>query len=610
MMRKCTRAALAGALLVGLAGCAAQGDPAANEANVSIQAAVADAAVTVIAIEVSAADISPPLLFNMPIVNGTGSRILTVPVGPARTLTARAYDASGRLTHEGQVTVDVVRGQNPPVAIPMASAPGHLPVTVVIGTPTIVVYPSTAALLPGQSLAFTAAVTGPTGAPLDVAVEWATSNPSIAAIDPDGVATALRPGTVTVAASTLGVSGVAMLTVEGAVEVCSNGMDDDADGLVDCRDPDCAGDPACGTGGGVGAPCASDAECAGGVCITEAAYDWIGGYCSAPCDLSVPDSCGPNLCLDTTLGPLCFDACAGAAECRPGYVCEPAFGPTGICIPDAPPPPVETACANGMDDDADGLVDCADPDCAADPVCAGGQLPVGAPCTFDLQCAYGLCITEATSAWPGGYCSGLCDLASPGSCGSDACVDAGGAAICVDLCTSDASCRPGYTCQPWAGAAPLACLPGVFPPPPTETACNDGVDNDGDGRTDCADPDCAALPWCGGPVEGSFASDALVPGLIEPLGDTDVYALVNTAGLVRTVSLETFGGAVGSCPNVDTTLTVYDPLGRTVAFNDDGGVDFCSMLAFQLPPLETYFVSVGAFANAFTFPYLLQIRFQ
>ena len=28
---------------------------------------------------------------------------------------------------------------------------------------------------------------------------------------------------------------------------CSNGIDDDGDGLIDCIDPDCLGNPACGT---------------------------------------------------------------------------------------------------------------------------------------------------------------------------------------------------------------------------------------------------------------------------------------------------------------------------------------------------------------------------
>ena len=28
-------------------------------------------------------------------------------------------------------------------------------------------------------------------------------------------------------------------------EICDNGIDDDGDGLIDCSDDDCVGDPAC-----------------------------------------------------------------------------------------------------------------------------------------------------------------------------------------------------------------------------------------------------------------------------------------------------------------------------------------------------------------------------
>lgn len=66
-------------------------------------------------------------------------------------------------------------------------------------------------------------------------------------------------------------------------------------------------------------------------------------------------------------------------------------------------PPVETNCANGIDDDGDGKIDCADSDCNAK------------------------------------------------------------------------ACGTGCTC---AGGAKK------------ETRCNDGVDNDGDGKVDCADSDC------------------------------------------------------------------------------------------------------------------------
>ena len=46
-----------------------------------------------------------------------------------------------------------------------------------------------------------------------------------------------------------------------------------------------------------------------------------------------------------------------------------------------------------------------------------------------------------------------------------------------------------YTPAPSDGSTP--------PPAEPETICTDGVDNDGDGLTDCADPDCAGISICG-----------------------------------------------------------------------------------------------------------------
>src|SRR5262245_8731629 len=49
--------------------------------------------------------------------------------------------------------------------------------------------------------------------------------------------------------------------------------------------------------------------------------------------------------------------------------------------------------------------------------------------------------------------------------------------------------------------------------PTTETVCNDGIDNDNDGATDCADSDCAADPVCQGPVFTVISSDNFESGL-------------------------------------------------------------------------------------------------
>jgi hypothetical protein len=54
----------------------------------------------------------------------------------------------------------------------------------------------------------------------------------------------------------------------GPREICSNGIDDDKNGKIDCADPDCAGQPACfgdagffGACGKCGMPCANQTQC-------------------------------------------------------------------------------------------------------------------------------------------------------------------------------------------------------------------------------------------------------------------------------------------------------------------------------------------------------------
>ena len=89
------------------------------------------------------------------------------------------------------------------------------------------------------------------------------------------------------------------------VEVCDNGRDDDADGVIDCDDPDCKGDPAC-----------SQQE-------------------QEICDNGRDDDAdGVADCEDSD--------CKGDPACTGGEICD-----------------------NKQDDDSDGLIDCADPDCAS-----------------------------------------------------------------------------------------------------------------------------------------------------------------------------------------------------------------------------------------------------
>ncbi|MCH8028501.1 MAG: hypothetical protein IH874_01020 [Candidatus Dadabacteria bacterium] len=208
---------------------------------------------------------------------------------------------------------------------------------------------------------------------------------------------------------------------------CTDGLDNDADGAIDCDDGDCAADPIC-------------------------------EFPEATCDDGFDnDADGDIDCADT-------DDCSGSGFCGPES--DAAF------------------CSDFVDNDADGDIDCEDADC--DMVDIGGGIEcefgteTGTNCddTFDND-ADGLVDCEELS------CNG--EDGEPGA-GMDTCQfnfeidcddefdnDADGLEDCLDP-----NCD-GQDGDPSDGAV---CEFG------TETLCADGFDNDGDGLIDGADSDC------------------------------------------------------------------------------------------------------------------------
>jgi hypothetical protein len=150
----------------------------------------------------------------------------------------------------------------------------------------------------------------------------------------------------------------------------------------------------------------------------------------------------------------------------------------------------ETICDDGIDNDGNGLVDCADPVCFTEPVCEGL-----AP--SEINCVDGI---DNDS-------NGLIDCDDPGCERTPVCgpvtgppdLDAGGGGDDPDAAS------PPVPPEGDAGSPPDTAPPeadGGAPPPsegvliPFEFQCDDGLDNDRDGLTDCADPDCDLIPPC------------------------------------------------------------------------------------------------------------------
>jgi hypothetical protein len=206
-----------------------------------------------------------------------------------------------------------------------------------------------------------------------------------------------------------------------ATDSVCNGLDDDCDGLEDEEF----------------APAAT--SCGVGVCRAMGSTSCVSGVLVDSCQAGSPqasdDSCD-NLDNDCngqvddgyvgTVTHCGYGACeaTGNTECSAGHVVDNC---RITC---------EGNCADGAEDDGDGLVDCADPDCKNNPVwpqCTDGQ--IGSPCKNSQQCAPGY---GCELSFPGGYCYRSCAL--------------------DPVCPNGSFCWAGSACmQPCVGAANNRC---------------------------------------------------------------------------------------------------------------------------------------------------------
>lgn len=85
-------------------------------------------------------------------------------------------------------------------------------------------------------------------------------------------------------------------------------------------------------------------------------------------------------------GGSCGDGTCGAGE--DSCTCPADCGP---------PPATETSCTDGKDNDCDGKIDCADPDCSADPACVSSCSPKGTSCVANADCCSNRCVGAGKS---------------------------------------------------------------------------------------------------------------------------------------------------------------------------------------------------------------------
>ncbi|MGF1466087.1 MAG: hypothetical protein ACFCGT_08125 [Sandaracinaceae bacterium] len=244
------------------------------------------------------------------------------------------------------------------------------------------------------------------------------------------------------------------VTVCDAEGVCDDGLDDDGDGATDCADPDCR----CGCGPGCAGPEGDAHRC------TDGADNDGDGF--VDCD---DFDCARS--PDATVAGLCRASADGVG------------GAEGTAA----------ACADGIDNDGDGFVDCADFGCS--------RPAIDHP---DHDALQALCVAEDTFE----ACADGADNDGDGyadcedfSCRSvpveRVCVGRdGGLAARSDVGCPDGVCRRHERCvsrQPCRESDPTSEEAAV-------RSCTDGLDNDGDGFTDCDDWDCNHDPLVRAPV--------------------------------------------------------------------------------------------------------------
>ncbi|MBI5544296.1 MAG: hypothetical protein HY901_10430 [Deltaproteobacteria bacterium] len=280
---------------------------------------------------------------------------------------------------------------------------------------------------------------------------------------------------------------------------CDDGLDGDHDGRTDCLDADCsggevysrscrvAGAPGFCTPGGTCVTCAAGASCGPGCTCHEAGLpaetDCADGLDN---DFNGKVDCGEQECR----GAPCH-ALTGPGICGVHFECVDCAaaadgtdcGPGCACAGGLR---TEVFCGGGADDDGDGLTDCLDPDCAFQP-CQGAG-----PGLCDDQ---GACLPNPLNCSPEGSSCGVGCTCVWGAMIEVDCTDGidnndNGKADCADRACFDKDCGP--LCR---------CVQGVA----LELHCTDGLDNDRDQLADCADSDCDGHD-CGAPGAGTFCA--------------------------------------------------------------------------------------------------------
>ena len=280
---------------------------------------------------------------------------------------------------------------------------------------------------------------------------------------------------------------------------CQDGVDNDLNGAVDCADLACQAKPHCAEAGNCGDSTDNDVDG-----LTDCADDQCSGDPGCPEAAHCAD--GLDNDLDGAID------CADIADCSGQPACDESL-----------------ACDDGVDNDVDGTTDCSDNECLAGPQCQGGNQ---CSSTVELSCGVshsGNLVGAPTFSpvgicdQPGGFpsplithkftaeCSGVVEVSLLGD-PADTLV----LAVVENHCSSLSHCNYVNAGTPQTATiettAAVDYYALVFRTPSStgggsytltltcldcdESSCTDSFDNNGDGLTDCDDPDCESDVTC------------------------------------------------------------------------------------------------------------------
>lgn len=234
------------------------------------------------------------------------------------------------------------------------------------------------------------------------------------------------------------------------VEICNNGIDDDGNGLIDCNDS------VCGNVTVSAVAKVNPSNCPvldnGQLTITatgdDLEYSIDNGATYQASNVFNGLSAGSYIVRVRNSGSGCFE----------NFVNNPVVLAAPICY---------EICNNGVDDDGDGLTDCADTDCVPtafagsdQSICFGNSAILSASVTGGAA--------PYTYNWDNGLGSGKDKTASP-----------------IITTTYSVTVIDAYGCSD-SDQLTITVTP-------CSEVCADGIDNDADGLIDCDDPDCSVV---------------------------------------------------------------------------------------------------------------------